>query len=60
MQQLGKKKTNENNSSIDEIVTTIKNANKLAMADIATFEEAQTAYEKGGRYNFNNTKRIYH
>ena len=42
-----KKETNENNSSIDEIITTIKNANKLAMADIATFEEAQMAYEKG-------------
>ena len=39
--------TSENNSSLNEIISTIKNANKLAMADIATFEEAQMAYEKG-------------
>lgn len=39
--------TSENNSSLNEIISTIKNANKLTMADIATFEEAKIAYEKG-------------
>lgn len=39
--------TSENNSSLNEIISTIKNANKLTMADISTYEEAKIAYEKG-------------
>ena len=37
----------DNNSSLNEIISIIKNANKIAMADISTYEEAKTAYEKG-------------
>lgn len=42
-----KNNTSENNSSLNDIISTIKNANKIAMADISTFEEAKIAYEKG-------------
>lgn len=42
-----KNNTSESNSSLNEIILTIKNANKIAMADISTYEEAKIAYEKG-------------
>lgn len=43
----GTLRTRPNNEKLEDIVNFIKSKNKIAMADISTFEEAKNAYELG-------------
>ena len=43
----GTKRKRPNNENLKNLIDYIKSKNKLAMADIATFEEAKNAYELG-------------
>ncbi len=41
----GTKRKRENNETTDDLIKYIKSQNKIAMADIATFDEAKSAFE---------------